>query len=327
MKAVLCKEYGPPEKLVVEDVPREPLGDSQVRIKVRAAGVNFPDVLIIKGEYQFKPSPPFSPGAEVAGDVVEVGATVQGFAVGDRVIGMTGWNGFREEVVLGPERCLRMPAKMTYDEGAALSMTYGTSYHALVQRGRLAAGETLLVLGASGGVGTAAVEIGKLLGAKVIAAGGSDEKLAALKKQYGVDHVVNYRTGSLRDQVKSLTGGAGADVVYDAVGGDLFEQSLRSINWDGRLLVVGFASGTIPQAKANLVLLKGCSIVGVFWGAFTARDPETNRANFEQLFRWYEEGRLHPMISHRFPLEKAADALAAITNREVVGKAILTVGG
>ena len=325
MKAMLCKEYGPPSTLVLEDIPSEPTGSGQVKIRVRAAGVNFPDVLIIKGEYQFKPTPPFSPGAEVAGEVLEVGEGVTSFRPGDRVIGMCGWNGFREEVVIGVERCMKMPASMDFDTGAALSMTYGTSYHALVQRGRLVAGETLLVLGATGGVGTAAIEIGKLLGAKIIAAGGSDEKLATVKEKYAVEHVLNYRTGSLKDQMKTLTGGAGANVIYDAVGGDLFEQALRSIAWDGRLLVVGFASGTIPQAKANLTLLKGCAIVGVFWGAFTAREPETNRKNFEQLFRWFEEGKLKPIISHRFPLERTADALEAIVRREVVGKAIITV--
>jgi len=326
MKAILCKEYGPPEKLTLEDIPSEHAETGQLKIGVRAAGVNFPDVLIIKGEYQFKPTPPFSPGAEVAVDVLEVGAGVENFRVGDRVIGMTGWNGFREEVVLGAERCLKMPPSMSYDDGAAFSMTYGTSHHALVQRGRLKAGETLLVLGATGGVGTAALEIGKLLGAKIIAAGGSDQKLEVVRAKYGVDHVVNYRSGtSLKDQMKALTSGAGADVIYDAVGGDLFEQGLRSIAWDGRLLVVGFASGTIPQAKANLILLKSCSVVGVFWGAFSMREPETNRANFEQLFKWYEEGKLHPSISHRFPLAKASDALNALINREVVGKAILTI--
>lgn len=325
MKAVLCKEYGPPEALVVEDLPTETPSAAQVKIRVRACGVNFPDVLIIKGEYQFKPAPPFSPGAEVSGDVVEVGSGAHGFAVGDRVIAMTGWNGFREEVVLGPERCLKMPQSMSYDDGAALPMIYGTSYHALVQRGRLREGETLLVLGATGGVGTAAVELGKILGAKVIAAGGSDEKLAAVAERYHVDHVINYAKGpALKDQVKELTGGAGADVIYDAVGGDLFEQSLRCINWDGRLLVVGFAGGTIPQVKANLVLLKGCSIVGVFWGAFTAREPETSAKNFQELFQLYEEGKIRPMISHRFPLEKASEALRAIIDRKVIGKAILT---
>ncbi|HVW27651.1 MAG TPA: NADPH:quinone oxidoreductase family protein [Polyangiaceae bacterium] len=325
MKAVLCKEYGPPSKLVVEDIASEPTGSGQVKIRVRAAGVNFPDVLIIKGEYQFKPTPPFSPGAEVSGEVLEVGPSVTGLAPGDCVIGMCGWNGFREEVVLGADRVLKMPKSMDFDTGAAISMTYGTSYHALVQRGRLKAGETLLVLGATGGVGTAAMEIGKLLGAKIIAAGSNDQKLAAVKERYAADHVVNYTTGSLKDQIKTITGGAGADVIYDAVGGDLFEQSLRSIAWDGRLLVVGFASGVIPQAKANLVLLKGSAIVGVFWGAFTAREPETNRKNFEQLFRWFEEGKLKPSISHRFPLERTGDALEAIVRREVVGKAIITV--
>lgn len=325
MKAMLCKEYGPPEKLVLDDIPSESPGAGQVKIGVRAAGVNFPDVLIIKGEYQFKPTPPFAPGAEVAGDVVAVGAGVTDVKVGDRVIGMCGWNGFAEEVVLGADRCLKIPPSMDYDVAAGFPMTYGTSHHALVQRGRLKAGETLLVLGATGGVGTAAVEIGKVLGAKVIAAGGSDDKLAVVKEKYGVEHVVNYRSASLKDQVKALTSGAGADVIYDAVGGDLFEQSLRSINWDGRLLVVGFAGGTIPQAKANLILLKGCSVVGVFWGAFTAREPETNRKNFAELFRWYEEGKLRPHISHRFPLARAAEALTAIVNRQVVGKAIITI--
>lgn len=326
MKAVLCKEYGPPEALVVEDLPSETPSGGQIKVRVRACGVNFPDVLIIKGEYQFKPTPPFSPGAEVSGEVIEVGPAADGFSVGDRVIAMTGWNGFREEVVVGHERCLKMPPGMSYEDGAALPMIYGTSYHALVQRGRLKKGETLLVLGATGGVGTAAVELGKILGARVIAAGGNDEKLAAVAKRYGVDHVVNYSKGPpLKDQVKDLTGGAGADVIYDAVGGDLFEQSLRCINWDGRLLVVGFAGGTIPQVKANLVLLKGCSVVGVFWGAFTAREPEASAKNFADLFRLYEEGKIRPMISHRFPLEKASDALRAILERKVVGKAVLLV--
>jgi NADPH2:quinone reductase len=328
MKAVLCKEYGPPERLSVEDIPSPSTGASQVRIGVRACGVNFPDVLIIKGEYQFKPTPPFSPGAEVSGDVLEVGSSVQSLEVGDRVIGMTGWNGFAEEAVVDADSCLRMPDRMDYATGAAFSMTYGTSYHALVQRGRLAPGETLLVHGASGGVGTAAVDIGRALGARVIAAGGNDEKLATLKAAYGIEHVVNYRgERPFRDVVKELTSNAGADVIYDAVGGDVFEQSLRCINWDGRLLVVGFAGGTIPQAKANLILLKGCSVVGVFWGAFKAREPEKNRENFKTLFDWYEAGKLKPLISHRFPLERAVDALNAIVNREVVGKAILTTGG
>jgi NADPH2:quinone reductase len=326
MKAIVCTEYGPPEKLRLEELPLETTGPGQLKIRVRAAGVNFPDVLIIKGEYQFKPPPPFTPGSEVAGEVVEVGAGAAGFAVGDRVISVTGWGGFREELVTAADRCTPMPAKMDYETGAAIAMTYGTGYHALVQRGRLAAGETLLVLGAAGGVGTAAVEIGKLLGATVIAAGGSDEKLARVREKYGVDHLVNYRTGPpLKEQLKAITAGAGVDVVYDPVGGELFEQALRSMRWEGRLLVVGFASGTIPEAKANLILLKGCSVVGVFWGAYGARDPEGNRRNLAQILRWFEQGKIHPEVSHRFPLARAADALNAIIRREVVGKAVLTV--
>jgi NADPH:quinone reductase len=327
MKAVLCKEYGPPESLVVEEVEAPRASPGMVRVAVHAAGVNFPDVLIIKGEYQFKPPMPFSPGAEVAGVVLETGDDVTSVAVGDRVIGMTGWNGFAEEVLVPEVKCLKMPESMDFETGAAFSMTYGTSYHALVDRGRLAAGETLLVHGASGGVGSAAVEIGKALGAKVIASGGNRKKLEKLEELYGLDGVVTYgEEPALKDQVKALTGGAGADVIYDAVGGEVFEQSLRCINWNGRLLVVGFASGTIPSAKANLILLKGCSVVGVFWGAFTARESEKNAANFRRLFELFEAGKLKPHVSHRFPLERAADALNALVAREVVGKAILTTG-
>lgn len=325
MKAMLCKQYGPPESLVFEEVPSRPVASGEVRIAVRACGVNFPDVLIIKGEYQFKPPMPFAPGGEVAGDVVEVGPDVTRVKKGDRVMAMTGWNGYAEEVIAAAEKCLVMPASMSYDEGAGFCMTYGTSYHALVQRAKLKAGESLLVLGASGGVGTAAIEIGKVLGAKIIAAAGSDDKLKMLKDAYGVEHTINYKSGSLKDQVRDVTNGQGADVIYDAVGGDLFEQSLRSINSEGRLLVVGFAGGTIPQAKANLILLKGCSVVGVFWGAFAARDPKTNQENFATLLKWYEEKKLRPHISHRFPLARAAEALQAIIDRKVVGKAVLTV--
>jgi NADPH2:quinone reductase len=313
MRAVLCKEYGPPEKLVVEDIPSPPLGSSEVRIGVHACGVNFPDTLIIEGKYQFKPTPPFSPGGEVAGVVLEVGKNVSVLSPGDRVIGLTGWNGYAEEVIVAPEKCLKMPDAMDFETASCFGMTYGTSYHALVQRAELQPGETLVVHGATGGVGTAAVEIGKVLGAKVIATGGDAEKLERLKALYDVDHVVSTRSDApLKDQIKALTDGAGADVIYDAVGGPIFEQSLRCINWKGRLLVVGFASGTIPSAPANLMLLKGCSVVGVFWGAFAAREPEVNAANFRALFDWYTQGKLEPHISHRFALEDAKDALAAI---------------
>jgi NADPH2:quinone reductase len=325
MKAVVCKQYGPPEALVYEEVPAPALGPGQVRIAVRAAGVNFPDLLIIKGEYQFKPPPPFVPGAEVAGDVVELGEGASGLSVGDRVIAMTIWNGFAEQVVVPAEACLRLPARMGYEVGAGFAMAYGTSYHALVQRGRLRAGETLLVLGAAGGVGAAAVEIGQLLGARVIAAAGSDDKLAALRAAHGVTDTINYSAGPIKDRVRELTGSRGADVIYDPVGGDLFEQCLRAINWDGRLLVIGFAGGTIPQVRANLVLLKGCAVVGVFWGAFATGDPAANRANFAELFRWYEESRLKPQPPRLFPLERASEALQAIAARKIVGKAVLTV--
>ena len=326
MKAVLCKEYGPPEKLVYEDTTRPDVGPTDVRIRVRAAGVNFPDLLIIENKYQFKPPLPFAPGGEVAGDVIEVGAEVTDFSGGDRVIGMCGWNGFAEEVVISRDRVVRMPDGMPYEVGTVLPTTYGTTVHALVQRGRLRAGEWLLVHGATGGVGSSAVEVGKNLGARIVATGGDDRKLARLAELYGVEHLVNYRTNpDWKETVKAITDG-GADVIYDPVGGDVFEQSLRCIAWAGRLLVIGFAGGTIPSAKANLILLKGCSVVGVFWGGFAAREPETNRRNFALLFDWWKEGKLKPAISHRFPLAKAAEALGALARREVVGKAVLEVG-
>jgi len=326
MKAVLCKEYGPPEKLVYEDTTRPDVGPTDVRIRVRAAGVNFPDLLIIENKYQFKPPLPFAPGGEVAGDVIEVGAEVTDFSRGDRVIGMCGWNGFAEEVVISRDRVVRMPDGMPYEVGTVLPTTYGTTVHALVQRGRLRAGEWLLVHGATGGVGSSAVEVGKNLGARIVATGGDDRKLARLAELYGVEHLVNYRTNpDWKETVKAITDG-GADVIYDPVGGDVFDQSLRCIAWNGRLLVIGFAGGTIPSAKANLILLKGCAVVGVFWGGFAAREPETNRRNFALLFDWWKAGKLKPAISHRFPLAKAAEALGALARREVVGKAVLEVG-
>ncbi|TMA99510.1 MAG: NADPH:quinone oxidoreductase family protein, partial [Deltaproteobacteria bacterium] len=304
--------YGPPEKLVYEDTERPPLGAGDVRIRVRAAGVNFPDLLIIENKYQFKPPLPFAPGGEVAGDVIEVGAEVKGFSVGDRVIGMCGWNGFAEEVVVPRDKALGMPEGMPYEVGTVLPTTYGTTVHALVQRARLRPGESLLVHN---------------LGARIVATGGDDGKLARLRELYGVEHLVNYKVNpDWKEAVKAITGG-GADVIYDPVGGDVFDQSLRCIAWDGRLLVIGFAGGVIPSAKANLILLKGCSVVGVFWGGFAAREPDTIRRNFELLFDWWREGKLKPAISHRFPLEKAAEALGALARREVVGKAVLEVGG
>jgi NADPH2:quinone reductase len=324
MKALLCKHHGPPEDLVLEDIDPPRCGAKGVRIAVRAAGVNFPDVLLIEGKYQFKPPLPFAPGGEVAGDVIEVGEQVTRFQVGERVLAFTGWAGFAEQAVAPEDKCLRLPESMDYQTGAAFAVTYGTSYHALVQRAGLRAGEWLLVHGATGGVGTAAIEIGKALGARIIATGGDDEKLDRICASYGIEHAINYRREpSFKDAVKSLTSGKGADVIYDPVGGEVFEQSLRCINWNGRLLVVGFACGTIPSAKANLILLKGCSVVGVYWGMFATREPESNRANFEALFEMHRQGRLAPTISRRFPLERGGEAIRALMDRTIVGKAVV----
>jgi len=324
MKAMLCKEYGPPESLVLEDFELPAPKPNEVKVRVRSAGVNFPDVLIIQGKYQFKPPFPFAPGSECAGDVIAVGDEVTDFKVGDRVIAMTGNGAFAEEVNVRAVKCLPLPDDVDYKVGSAFVLTYGTSMFALQQRAQLQNGEWLLVHGASGGVGLSAVEIGKAMGAKVIGTGGNDEKLKTVI-EHGADHVINYNDGPFKDKVKEICGGAGADVIYDAVGGDVFDQSLRCINWDGRLLVIGFASGRIPEAPANLALLKNCSIVGVFWGAWTERDPQANRGNVAQLFQWYREGKLKPHISHSFKLNEASDALYALINREVVGKAVVEI--
>ncbi|WP_290648642.1 NADPH:quinone oxidoreductase family protein [Aquisalimonas sp.] len=323
MRAVLCKEHGPPESLVVEAVASAPVGESDVRIGIHACGVNFPDTLIIRGKYQIQPELPFSPGSEVAGEVLEVGSGVQHLKVGDPVISLTGWGGFAEEVVIGADRVLPMPPSMDYVTGGGFPMVYGTSYHALKQRAGLAAGETLLVLGASGGVGLAAVELGKAMGARVIAAASSGEKLQ-VAKEHGADALVNYAEDSLKDTVKELTDGKGADVIYDPVGGEACEQSLRCINWNGRLLIVGFASGAIPKIPANLPLLKGSSVVGVFWGDFVRRQPQDNARNFQELFALHAEGKLKPHVWKSYPLEQAGEALNALLSRKATGKIVLT---
>lgn len=322
MRAVLCKSFGPPENLVVEDVESPPLSAGQVRVHVHACGVNFPDTLIIDNKYQFKPSLPFSPGGEVSGVITELGEGVEGWSLGDRVIAMCGWGGFVEEMVLDPSRLMRTPEGMDDVTAAGFTMTYGTSHYALKDRAALRPGETLLVLGAAGGVGLAAVEIGKAMGARVIAAASSDEKLEVCRRA-GADEFIHYGRESLKDRVKALTGGRGADVIYDPVGGDLFDEAVRAIAWEGRLLVVGFASGRIPQLPANLVLLKSCQVVGVFWGAFTARDPERNAEHLAELARWCEEGKLHPLVSATYPLERAGEALRAMLDRKVTGKVVL----
>ena len=325
MRAVLCKEYGPPESLVVEDVASPPMHDQGVRIGVRAAGVNFPDVLMIKGEYQFKPSFPFSPGGEVAGEVLEVGPAVQGIAPGDRVLSVVGSGGFAEEVVAHGPGVMRIPDSMDWVSAAALGMTYGTTVYALQKRAHLREGEWLLVHAASGGVGLSAVEVGRAMGARVIGTGGDDERLKVAGER-GAEHLINYTSGSFKDRVKEITGGRGADVIYDPVGGDVALQSLRCINWDGRFLVIGFAGGTIPELPANLILLKSCQVVGVFWGAYAMQWPDQVKDDFDQLFAWWDEGKIAPHVSHTFPLERTADALYALINREVVGKAVVTTG-
>lgn len=322
MKAVLCKTLGPARDLVLEDVASPQPRKNEILLDVQAAGVNFPDTLIIEGKYQFQPPLPFSPGGEAAGVVAAVGEKTGALKVGDRVMALTGWGAFAEQVAVPFYNVLPIPASMDFTTAAAFGMTYGTSMHALRQRGQLQAGETLLVLGASGGVGLAAVEIGKAMGARVIAAASSAEKLAVAKAA-GADELIDYTQASLREEIKRLTGGQGVDVIYDPVGGELFEQAVRGLAWNGRLLVVGFASGSIPQLAANLVLLKGAAVLGVFWGAFAQRQPEDNAANFKQLFAWHAEGKLKPLVSQTYPLAEAGAAIEKLGQRQAVGKLVV----
>ncbi len=324
MKAVVVEAFGPPENLVIKDLPSPVVTSGTVKIAVHAAGVNFPDTLIIQGKYQFKPAFPFSPGSEVAGVVMEVGAGVTHVAPGDRVIGMGPFGGFAEEVIVPGISCYKMPEGMTFEEGAGFTMTYGTSHHALKQRANLQPGETLLVLGAAGGVGLTAVELGKAMGAKVIAAASTDEKLA-LTQSYGADHILNYDNMDLREGIKLVTNGKGVDVVYDPVGGEFTEPAFRSIAWKGRYLVVGFAAGPIPSLPLNLPLLKGASIVGVFWGSFTMNEPQLHAENMAELFAWYSSGKLKPHVSTTFPIERVSDALYHLMGRQAQGKVILKI--
>jgi NADPH2:quinone reductase len=323
MKAVLCKAFGPPESLVVEDVPSPTPGPGEVVMSVKAASVNFPDVLIIQNKYQVKPPLPFSPGSELAGVVKAVGDGVTGIAPGDRLMACTGYGAFAEEVLVDATRLLAIPAGMDFVTAASFILTYGTGDHALRDRGGLRPGETLLVLGAAGGVGSAAIEIGKALGARVIACASADDKLAVCRA-HGADETINYATEDLRERIKALTGGRGIDVVYDPVGGPYAEPALRSVGWRGRFLVIGFASGDIPKMPLNLPLIKGSSIVGVYWGDFTRREPQRFAESMQQLERWYAEGRLKPHVSATFPLERASEALTLMANRQVKGKVVLT---
>jgi NADPH2:quinone reductase len=324
MKAVICKAYGPPESLVVEELEPLQAGAGQVVVSVKACGVNFPDTLIIQGKYQFKPPLPFSPGSEIAGIVKEVGPGVKSVKVGDPVIVFTGHGGFAEEVVAEASQLMPMPPQVDFPLAASFVLAYGTSHYALKGRAQLQPGETLLVLGAAGGVGLAAVELGKAMGARVIAAASSADKLD-ICRQYGADEVINYTSEDLRERIKTLTNGEGVDVVYDPVGGAYAEPALRGMAWGGRYLVVGFTTGEIPRIPLNLTLLKGCSIVGVFWGSFTAREPQRNQEYLSELFAWLQAGKIKPLISAKYPLERAPEALRDMMERKVKGKVVLVV--
>lgn len=322
MRAVRCKAWGMPETLVVEQLAPLTAGAGEVVIDVKAAGVNFPDVLIIQGKYQVKPALPFTPGNELAGVVAQVGEGVSHVKVGDKVIAFVAQGAFAEQAVAPAAAVMPMPPGMDFDTAAAITLTYGTSHHAVVDRAQLKAGETMLVLGAAGGVGLAAIEIGKALGATVIAAASTDDKLAVCR-EHGADVVINYSKEDLREAVKTATGGKGPDVVYDPVGGEYAEPAFRSIAWRGRYLVVGFANGEIPKLPLNLMLLKGASLVGVFWGEFVKREPKANLAGMRQLLGWLAEGKIRPRISGRYSLEDTAQALNDMAARKVTGKVVI----
>lgn len=331
MKAMLCKEYGPPESLVLSEVPDPAAGPGQVIVQVKSCGVNFPDVLIIEGKYQFKPAFPFSPGAEIAGVVKSLGEGVTRFKVGDRVIASLGNGGMQEQVAVDQMRCVPMPDGMDFETASGLLLTYGTSHYALKDRARLKPGETLVVLGAAGGVGLAAVELGKAMGARVIAGASSQEKVD-LARKHGADEGFVYVSGKLTrdqqkefsEQIKQATGGKGADVLYDPMGGDYAEPAVRAMNWEGRYLVIGFTAG-IPSVPLNLTLLKSCDIQGVFWGAFTARDPKRNQEHLMEIMRWTVEGKIKPYISARFPLARAGEAIRMLADRKALGKVVVTM--
>ena len=326
MKALICEAFGPIDSVVLKDVPAPQAGPKQLLIEVKSAAVNFSDALMVQGLYQVKPPLPFSPGAEIAGLVKAVGAEVTKFNVGDKVIALCRTGGFAEECIADAARTVPLPVGMNYDTGAALLVNYATSLHALKDCGHLKAGETLVVLGAAGGVGIAAIEIGKALGAHVIAAASSPDKLA-LCKQVGADELVDYSIGNLKDHINERTGGRGADVVYDPVGGSYTEPAIRALAWHGRLLVIGFAAGEIPKIPLNLALLKERLIVGVYWGESTLHDPAGHLANLAQLSDWFAAGVIKPLISQRYSLEQAKQALKDIANRKVRGKIIVTPAG
>ena len=322
MKAVLCENWGLPETLVIAELPDVIPGPGQIAIDVKAAGVNFPDVLIIQNKYQFKPELPFTPGSELSGVVRALGGGVNNVKVGDKVIAFIALGAFAQQVLVPANSIIPMPPGMDFDTAAAITLTYGTSHHAVVDRAQLKAGETMLVLGAAGGVGLAAIEIGKALGAKVIAAASTNEKLE-ICKQHGADSCINYSTEDLRDAIKVATNGKGPDVIYDPVGGIYAEPAFRSIAWRGRYLVVGFANGEIPKLPLNLMLLKGASLVGVFWGEFAKREPKENLLAMRELMTWLAEGKIKPHISGRYALKDTANALNDLAARKVTGKIVI----
>jgi NADPH2:quinone reductase len=326
MKALVCRAYGPVDSLVLDDVADPKPLDGQVLIGVRACGVNFPDVLIVQGKYQFKPPPPFSPGGEVGGVVEAVGPGVKDVRVGERVVAFGAFGGLAEKLVADAAKIVPVPDGLDLATASCMSTAFGTTLHALRDRAQLRSGETLLVLGAAGGVGLSAVQIGKRMGARVIAAASSAEKLDVCR-HHGADELIDYSREDLKERVKVLTGGAGADVVYDPVGGPYTEAALRATAWEGRLLVIGFAAGDIPRVPTNLTLLKGCSIVGVFWGMAMAREPARGKAQLQELLGWAKDGSLKPHVHARYPLERALDALRDIEQRRVRGKAVVVMGG
>ncbi len=326
MRAVLCEDWGEPETLKLGEAPSPVAGPGEVTLRVRAAGVNFADIVLVRGQYQEKPSLPFSPGLEGAGDVLSVGEGVVGIAPGDRVMAVTGVGAFAEEAV-APANCVfPIPEGMDFTTAAAFPVAYGTSHLALTERGALKAGETLLVLGAGGGVGLTAVECGKAVGATVIAAASSDEKLD-LAKAHGADHLINYVDDDLRAAARKLTDGRGVDVVYDPVGGDASKAALRTLAWSGRLLVIGFAAGEVPQIPANYLLVKNISAVGVYWGAYRNNESDVFRASFDELAKWYAEGRLKPHVSQVFPLAQAPQALGVLQSRQATGRLVIDIDG
>jgi NADPH2:quinone reductase len=322
MKAILCSQFCEPDDLVLADIDDPVAGDGQVVIAIKAAALNFFDILMIQGKYQIKPPFPFSPAAEVAGVIESIGSGVTGFKVGDRVVASVGHNGAREKIAVPAASAVTIPDNLDFDRAAGVIITYGTALHALEDRASPKPGETLAVLGAAGGTGLAACELGKLLGLKVIACASSDEKLEFAKK-HGADIGLNYATEDLKEGLKKLTDGKGVDIIFDPVGGKYAEASLRAIAWEGRFLVIGFAAGDIPKMPLNLALLKGCDIRGVFWGAWVRQNPEKNRANLEKLVKWAAEGKISSHVDRTFPLAKTADALKVLAGRQAMGKVIL----